>query len=105
MPDHRKRKLTREERIEHQKFFQAVIARAAQAGHQLPEEMERVRVSKNGYGLRATCSCGWVGTNKSKRFRAWLDGFMHLGEAIGIDVRESLTGGGVSDLETVGHRY
>lgn len=80
-------KLTQQERIESMRFFSSVIERAAEIGHKLDDEPARVKVSGSKMGQAARCSCGWQGTPKSKRFPAYREGFAHLGDVLGLEVK------------------
>jgi hypothetical protein len=83
-------KLTQEQRIESMRFFRSTIDAAALAGHVLGDELDRVKVTKTGYGYGCTCSCGWTGTAKTKKFAAFREGFAHLGDVLGMDVRSKV---------------
>jgi hypothetical protein len=83
-------KLTQQERIESMRFFSSVIESAAQLGHKLEDEPARVKVSGSKMGQAARCSCGWQGHPKSKRFAAYREGFGHLGDVLGLEVRSKV---------------
>lgn len=73
--------------------IESQIELAAKLGHELAPDLERVQVTKNGWGIAARCSCGWLGHPKSKRIKAFHEGYVHLGECIGEYLMGPIDGG------------
>lgn len=70
------------------------LRRAAEEGHDLEAELVRVKITKNGTGVAARCSCGWQSTPKTKRVKAFSAGFQHIGEVLGDVMFDAVAGGG-----------
>jgi hypothetical protein len=73
--------------------LQDALVRAAAEGHELQPELVRVKVTKNGYGRAARCSCGWQSTPKTKPIKAFSAGWFHIGEVLGDALYEDWAGG------------
>lgn len=67
-------------------YVEAALVKAAAAGHVLQEDLERTKLSRTQYGGAMRCSCGWRSEPDRKPMRAFVAGFVHIGQVIGEDV-------------------
>lgn len=74
-------------------MLEAAIARAAKEGHDLEVDLQRVKITKTGYGYAVRCSCGWQSTPKTKPVRAFYAGTVHVGEVLGESFYDEWAGG------------
>lgn len=73
--------------------LEAALARAAKEGHELVVDLERVKITKHGYGYAVRCTCGWQSTPTTKRIKAFSKGWIHVGDVLGEALYDDWAGG------------